>query len=271
MLFKKKKQIIDDSVKIPPQIVAVWNPGGNNTAPLSYKLAERISKHTTVILAELPCIGIPKLAHENSELKDRNKHIDNMLVEFEQGGEINFNHIVRLSDSFSVCCANAYVNPEMTATDKVEKEETLVNFPVQFINKSRHQGYSTIVFECQGQITTPLTALALKQANIILLHLKDAADVAWALLNIEKLIYNYTDFKAEKFKVVVSDNIEEFKEAFKVIEGIDVVQADNAINLLIKDEKVTEKKKFRLFGNKMAKKKSCEKEVVVEDENNQAI
>ena len=269
------KQTIDKSVKIPPQVVAIWNPGGNNTAAFSYKLAESISKHTTVILAELPCIGIPRLSHENSELKDRSKHMDNMLVEFEREGEMNFNHIIRISDSFSACCANAYANPEMTATDKVEKEETLFSFPVRFINKARHQGYSAIVFECQGQITTPLTALALRYANIILLPLKDAADVAWTLLNIERLIDNYTDFKAEKFNAVVNENIEEFKEAIKVIKGIEVVESDNAIKLLIEEEKkkapTEQMKKFQLFGAKKTKKDEKDKEVVLADENDQAI
>jgi len=76
----------------------------------------------------------------------------------------------------------------------------------------------------------------LRYANIILLPLKDAADVAWTLLNIERLIDNYTDFKAEKFNAVVNENIEEFKEAIKVIKGIEVVESDNAIKLLIEEE-----------------------------------
>ncbi|MGI6588612.1 MAG: hypothetical protein ACOX2N_07590 [Peptococcia bacterium] len=43
MLLRRRKRVSAQLLNIPPQVIALWGPGGNNTAQFSLESSSRIS------------------------------------------------------------------------------------------------------------------------------------------------------------------------------------------------------------------------------------
>lgn len=181
----------------PPTIV-IWSPFGRNTTELSYQLAQDISKHVRVLLAELPCLGIPRLSFIAGTL-ERDKSIDCEIVDWEKKKDISLRSVYTVSNHLGVLPADVFSLPDYPVTHRV-KLETLISFPVQLINKAYSTGYSLVVLECQGQLTTPMTFNSVKIAGKILIPIQDTGEAAYALINIKRLI---TIFKIDARRFVL--------------------------------------------------------------------
>lgn len=239
-----KKQRRDTRLEIPPQIIAMWNPGGNNTANITARLGRELSQHTTVFIAELPCLGIPRLFFQYQNI-DREINIDNLIVEYERQGEINLRSI-EINDDLFVLPANPNIMPDYPSSDKVEKIDTLLDFPIILTNKVRQKGISIILFECQGQLTNPMTFQAIKQADKVITTINNPADLGWTKVNLKRLSETYY-FDYRKFKVIVPniDIISDYEKALsmklyvngkEIIFKPEIIFQDNLMELFVKKE-----------------------------------
>ncbi|HHY06061.1 MAG TPA: hypothetical protein GX532_03670 [Clostridia bacterium] len=200
MLFRKRKASAQ-FLNIPPQVITIWGPGGNNTAQFSLKLAQELAKHAHVLLVELPCLGIPRLSFATNIL-DRNNHVEAALTEFWYKGKISLDYLYKMGDSLALLPICAFANPDNPLTARVELD-VLKKFPVHLINSARQKGYGVVILICQGQLTHPLTFFALKYAERIIMPVSDPSTLAYSSLNIKKLVYTFK-FPLEKFTVVAS-------------------------------------------------------------------
>lgn len=191
------------------RVLAVWSPAGLNTSPLSYRLGEELSKHTPVLVAELPCLGIPRLAF-CAGLMDRDKHMDAAILELDKKGEMSCSQVWQKSATLGVLAANVYSFPDYPITHKVELD-TLLEVPFSLINAARHKGYAVIVLDCQGQLTTPMTHNALKSADIVLVPVEEPADMAFGLLNIKRLVQVFK-YEPSHFRIIAAQNADAVSE-----------------------------------------------------------
>lgn len=190
-----------DKLKLPPLVAAVWSPAGENTSELSFELSKSISMFTGAFLAELPCLAIPKLGF-TADVMDRDRNIDNLIMELDKKGEISFRFAQTLNERLAILPANVYGAPDFPVSNRVELA-TLIQIPAKIINMARNNGFPAVVFECQGQITTPMTYFALQHADFIMLPVQKPAEIALALLNIKRLISAFK-YDAAKFRLVTS-------------------------------------------------------------------
>ncbi|MDX9871862.1 MAG: hypothetical protein RBT41_05550 [Clostridia bacterium] len=213
-LFKNTEKRCE-RLSLPPLVLSVWSPLGRNTAAFSLELSAALSAQTRVFLAETACHGIPRLAFA-ADIMDREKNMDALILQYEKTGEINFALTHTKSRTLAVSAASAYASPDYPVPSRVELE-TLVKLPAQLINTARQNGYPLIVFECQGQLSNPLTFFAVKHSDYVFLPAEERAEIAVILINLKKLIQAFK-YTPEMFKVVAKKHIEEIQEIMHIAE-----------------------------------------------------
>lgn len=167
-------------------IIAVWSPAGSNTAQLSMDLSGELAKSFRVLLVELPCLGIPRLGFITN-IMDREKHTEAAILEMEKKGELSLDYLHTKTEGLAILPANVFASPDFPVSIKVETE-TLIDFPVAMTRTAYKKGYSTVVFECQGQMTSPMTFFALKHAQHILIPVKEPGEIAFSLINVKRMV-----------------------------------------------------------------------------------
>ncbi|MGI6587189.1 MAG: hypothetical protein ACOX2N_06835 [Peptococcia bacterium] len=209
MLLRRRKRVSAQLLNIPPQVIALWGPGGNNTAQFSLDLAQELAKHTYVLLAELPCLSIPRLSF-SANILDRNNHIEAALTEFWYKGQLSLDYLYKLGENLALLPICAFANPDNPLTARVELD-VLKKFPIHLINSARQKGYGVVIVICQGQLTHPMTFFTLKCAERIVMPVNEPSTIAYSLLNIKKLVHTFK-FPPEKFMVVAPQYIETISE-----------------------------------------------------------
>ncbi len=196
-----------------PIVIAVWGPGGNNTAQFSLHLATELARHKKVMLAELPCLGIPRLGFA-AGIMDRDNHTEAAIIELAKKAELSLDQLHKQQEMLALLPASVFAVPDYPVTLKVELE-TLVDFPASLIQKAAKLGYEIVVLECQGQLTSPMTFFAVKLADTVIIPVKEPQEIAFSLINIKRLIQMFK-YLPEKFKVVSTANTEDLAEVMVI-------------------------------------------------------
>lgn len=223
------------------KVIVIWSPVGVDTSELSYELASELSLEEQVLLAELPCLGIPRLGFTLGSIQ-RNRNIEAEIFDLDKKGRADLTNVYKQSNTLSVIPADIYAYPDYPITQRVSLE-TLISFPSHLIEKGYQQGYTSIIFDCQGQVTTPMTYYALKYADKILIPIRRTMDIAFSLLNIKRLILAF-NFDIDKFALLTKNKkLETFDEIVllnneegKTIGKLDVCEEDKRaiINQVLK-------------------------------------
>ncbi len=214
-LFNKKELPGAARLALPPLVISVWSPPGRNTAAFSLALSAALAAQTRVFLAETACHGIPRLAFA-ADIMDREKSMDALILQYEKTGEIDFALTHQKGRTLTVSAASAYASPDYPVPSRVELE-TLVKLPAQLINTARQNGYPLVVFECQGQLSNPLTFFAVKHSDYVFLPAEGRAEIAIILINLKKLIQAFK-YPPVMFKVVAEKYIEEIQAIMHITE-----------------------------------------------------
>lgn len=193
-LANKKAQL-----NISSKSLAIWSPVGSNTAKFSLELGQEIARHTSVAITELPCQGIPRLGFI-SEIVEREKCVENALQELEKTGYLSLNQLKVVSERLALLTASVYASPDYPLINRLSLQ-TLMDYPVKFRNTARQLGYNVTLFECQGQLTSPMTFFALKCADIVLVVVQQIADLAFVIINIKHLVQTFKFPSAKIFLV----------------------------------------------------------------------
>jgi hypothetical protein len=209
----RRKRASAHILAIPPQVIAVWGPGGNNTADFTLHLAQELAKHTRVLLVELPCLGIPRLSFA-LDILDRNNHVEAALSEFWYKGQISLDYLHQVDGNLALLPISAFANPDNPLSMRVELD-VLLDFPVQLINSARQKGYGVVIMICQGQLTHPMTFFTLKSAEKVIIPVNEPSTIAYSLLNIKKLVHTFK-VSIDKFLIVSPQNIETIREVMRI-------------------------------------------------------
>lgn len=208
-IFNLTKKDRDKKVTLPPLVLSVWSPMGRNTAAFSFELASALSEYTGVFLAETACLGIPRLAFA-AKIMDREKSMDALILKYEKTGEIEFGLTHRMGDTLAVLPASAYSSPDYPIPSRVDME-TLLKLPAGLINNARQHNYPLVVFECQGQLSNPMTFFVIRHSDYVFLPVEGQAEIAVTLTNLKKLIQAFK-YPPEMFKVIAAEYTEEIQD-----------------------------------------------------------
>jgi len=195
----KRKEEVSQPIPRKAQTISVWSPAGRNTARFSLEIGEWLATITTAAIAELPCLGIPRLGFV-CDILERERCTEAALQELERKGQLELSQLHLKSENLGLLPASVFATPDCPLINRLTVE-TLIDFPVKFINSARQQGYSTIIFECQGQVTSPMTFFALKNSDLVLLVIVDPDDLAFTLINVKRLVQVFK-FPVNKFCLV---------------------------------------------------------------------
>ncbi len=179
---------------------AIWACTGMDTAELSYRLAKAESEKGKTLVVELPCLGIPRLGFAANVI-DRIRNVEAVLMKTEQKIPLHWEMIHSLNDQLGILTASVFATPDSPMVSKVSLS-TLIGF-VQCIKdfaekeKCRH-----LIFDCQGQLTSPMTFFALKAADSVVIPIGKPADAAYVLANVRRLVGTF-QYPIEKFVLLV--------------------------------------------------------------------
>lgn len=279
--FLRKKTTENEKAPVKKEasntVIAVWSPYGADTANFSNNLAQEISKYSYTALIEPPCLGIPRLAVA-CDIKDRDNHAEAVISEYEKTGRINFELFTKKNSTLAILPAGYYAVPDYPIAARVELE-TLIEFPTQVINAARNNGYPQVIFECQGQLTHPMTFFAIKNADYVLVPINDPTELAFALINFKRLLHVYK-YSADKFKIVTSLEPDYLAEVLYIkddeghslgkpdvwsydlkellarlgYEGLEIIRSDDKKNILTKLSKIPFKGKEKGSEPKVTQK-----------------
>jgi cellulose biosynthesis protein BcsQ len=79
------------------------------------------------------------------------------------------------------------------------------------IEEGQKKEYQWVFFDCQGQLTNPMTFFALKKADKVMIPVENPGDAAYVLANIKRLV-NIFKHPADKFFVLAGEDLEEIKK-----------------------------------------------------------
>lgn len=178
----------------------IWGCTGMDTAELSYRLAKAESEKGKTLVVELPCLGIPRLGFA-ANVMDRIRNVESVIMKTEQKIPLNWEMIHSLNEQLGILTASVFATPDSPMVSKVNLS-TLIGF-VQCIKdfaekeKCRH-----LIFDCQGQLTSPMTFFALKAADSVVIPIGKPADAAYVLANVHRLVGTF-QYPIEKFVLLV--------------------------------------------------------------------
>lgn len=169
---------------------------------------------------------------------DRIHHTDNAILEYERNNtppdlfwQCPQKHLVVLP-------ANPYALPDHPAVHKVAELDTLKTFPNFFLNQARKKGFGTIVFDCQGGLTSPMTFFALRQAQKIILTVESPTDLPWMLLNLRRLTETYNLPLSSFMATTTTQQIRQFYEEIEQVLQCSVLPINKLATALISQESV---------------------------------
>jgi cellulose biosynthesis protein BcsQ len=191
-----------------PKTIALWACTGYNNSELSFRIAKELSRHHRSLVVELPCLGIPRLGFV-CNIMDRERHAEAAILDLDNGKGFNWD-LVHKSDGLSLLPANVFAAPDYPVFSKVELN-TLIEFPRMMISESAKKEYQWVVFDCQGQLTNPMTFFALKQSEKVVIPVDNPGDAAYVLANIKRLV-NVFKQPSSKFLVLAAADLEDMKK-----------------------------------------------------------
>ena len=179
----------------------VWSAVCRDTSKFSYDISREISVKNKVLLVELPCLGIPRTVRFIKKI-EKGKNIEAELTYYDRRNEVGFKNCYEIKKNLSIIPANIHSTPEFPITHQVS-QESLISFPEALALKAAEEGFLTVVFECQGQLTTPMTYKAITTSDLLLVPIYYPNDIYFSLSNILILEKSF-NFKIYKSAIVCS-------------------------------------------------------------------
>lgn len=186
------------------KILAVWSCTGGNVSELSFALARRLSEQGKTLICELPCLGVPRLGFVSEHL-ERTRNTENALLALEHGESLSWSMVSEDRERLWVLPASVYAVPDCPVTARVSIE-TLIHFSGELQRLAEMKGIDYLVFDCQGQLTSPMSFFALRLAGQIVVPLEQPADLAFTLTNLRRLVKIYR-YSPEQFLLAVDGEL----------------------------------------------------------------
>ncbi len=176
--------------------IVFWSCTGADASELSFGTAELLAEHRRALLAELPCLGIPRLGFV-SGIMDRSRNTESALMCFDQKNCLTWDLVHQVNQKFAVLPASVFATPDCPIVTRVSFS-TLMDFVTALRELAWARGCRHLILDCQGQLVNPMTFFSLKAADQVVIPLAKPTEAAYALASIRRLIQVYKH-RPEKF------------------------------------------------------------------------
>ncbi|MDR0468439.1 MAG: hypothetical protein LBH09_00515 [Peptococcaceae bacterium] len=207
-----------------------WSCTGIDASELSFGTAKLLSDGEKTLIAELPCLGIPRLGFACGVM-DRGRNTEAAITQFEQGKSLQWDMVYPLNRRFAVLPASVFATPDYPVATKVNIN-TLIGFIPALQKLARNHECSRLILECQGQLNSPMTFFSLKAAEHVVIPLGKPTDTAYALASIRRLVQIYKHHPG-KFILAAVGNVRAIERAafsgsteLDTLEGLRVIAWD---------------------------------------------
>jgi hypothetical protein len=219
----------------------VWGCTGMDTTQLSYRLALSEAEKGKTLLAELPCLGIPRLGF-SADIMDRACNMEAFIMKLEQEKPLEWQWVHQVHSQLGVLPASVFATPDCPVVSKVSMR-TLIKVATSLIEFAKQEKCRHLILDCQGQLTNPMTFFALKHAERVIIPISKPTDAAYVLANLRRLVQIYKH-ALSKYTLLVEGDIRAIKkiaiikgEDGKPLEGLKIISwGRDALNELIKSE-----------------------------------
>lgn len=179
------------------EVIALWTPGGaSDGSQFALDLANYIAKkhRQKVVVAELPCLGIPRLA-VHVDIYDKKLSTDTLLLDYDRASDKTSifpgHYLSVLDDYVAVLPVNPYSSPDLPVSNKLADLASLVNFPALLKQHFFNENYSFLILLLQGQLFHPMTLMGLRESDEVILYISQPSETAWALACYKRLMEAY--------------------------------------------------------------------------------
>ena len=207
-------------------MVVLNNPAGGDTLKVLEKLLLIAKKRgETCAVAELPCLGIPRIAYRFGIEPEAAQTIDQLLIDYDRGLVQEIHRYLYSYGDWDGLIIQPNSRPDMPAILKLQNEKTLMEIPGDL--KSYLAGYNWIFVVTQGQLIHPMTFFSLREADHIVLVMDDPMDLvrSYAMYKTLKQDYSVDEGKMSLFSFVKNSDFKEHRivcrpeELFQMWEG----------------------------------------------------
>ena len=244
--------------------IMFWSCTGIDASALSFGTAELLSETEKTLIAELPCLGIPRLGFVCGVM-DRGHNTEAAIASFEQKKSIHPDMIHAVARRLFVLAASVFASPDYPVSATVSYQ-TLMEFIPALQNLAENLDFSRLILECQGQLNSPMSFFSLKAADKVVIPLGKPTEAAYALASVKRLVQVYKH-KPEQFILAALGNLRALEAvAFAknkdnaMLEGMRVTAWDSR-----KIKSVLEAEDRRLHTEKKAKSEDREENIQTGD------
>jgi hypothetical protein len=205
---KKKKQQVTNKTK---KMIALWNPAGSDpTIMLEKLLAEMKKQEETVVVVELPCLGIPHVAYRFGVSELENEHtIDQLLIDYDRNMIKGIHSYLHHYDGFDGILVQPKSKPDSPTLIKIQQSTTLLDIANYL--KANLLGYDNIFVVLQGQLIHPMTFFALREADEVVLGINEPIEIIRAYAAYRTLKQDYSLKSISLFSEVRNSDFTEAK------------------------------------------------------------
>jgi len=187
-----------------------WSCTGIDASELSFGTAKTLSENERTLIAELPCLGIPRLGFVCS-IMDRERNTEAAMTYFEQAGKLRWEMVHPVGRRLFVLPASVFAVPDYPVVTKVSIE-TIMGFVPALRDLAQSNDCTRLVLECQGQLNSPTAFFSLQAAGQVVIPLGKPTEAAYALASVRRLVQLYRQ-RPEKFILAAAGNVKAVESA----------------------------------------------------------
>ncbi|GGG06254.1 hypothetical protein GCM10010912_58580 [Paenibacillus albidus] len=172
------------------QVVAFANIGGGDAIQGVMKLIRTFPKEHRIIVAELPCVGLPRIAYTfNEQIAELSKErtIDQFLLDLDRMALKPMQAYMVQRSGVDYLLVNPRSQPEAPVIRKLSSNQTLISAP-SVLRQQLENAYDVIVLVLQGSLIQPTTHFALRTSDAVVLYSADAIDFVGNYTHYRRLI-----------------------------------------------------------------------------------
>lgn len=191
------------------QVIAFANLGGGDAIQGVMKLIRTFPKDQRIVVAELPCVGLPRIAYTfDQQIADLHKErtMDQFLLDLDRQALKPVSEYMVQRNGVDYVLVNPRAQPESPVIRKLSSNQTLISAPV-VLRQLLEVDYDVILLVTQGTLIQPTTHFALRTSDAAVLYSADAIDFVGNYTHYRRLIEVFAVERERLFLFTADTNV----------------------------------------------------------------
>lgn len=188
---------------------AVWSCAGFDTSPLSFHLGQAEAEKGRAMVAELPCLGIPRLGFTANAM-DQEKTFEALVGQLQEKKPLYWEMLHHHRESLGILPASVYASPDRPIVSTLSTD-FMVNVTDHLADFAEKEGVHHLIFECQGQITHPMSFFALRKSERVVIPIAKTTEAAFVIANVRRLVQLFEQPK-DKFILLAQGDVKSIQK-----------------------------------------------------------